>query len=356
MSYKSRFFLCWVAVGQALAVFAATVLPGSAQTVSLWLFDEPLGLYPSSVLDNSSENDFPLVIGRGGNLVDGKFGHALDPVEPPPIEFPLGASEFGLGPTSQLRSGTSPMTCCNATFAALMTSGENHLRKEVAFANATNGPLNLGDFDWTVEFWLRIMRPPGEEGVIWELGAGPRGINDEVTQLILDGDHDHFRLINRPSNSVLVIPSALVGMDKPVDKWRHCAFAYDAENGQLRHYVDGVLQRLPPRFALQAVPHGDEAYFTIGRDGQWERPLPGPIDELRFSRGQVYRSSFTPPASFATPRPHTRPKKIDLPLLWGPKSNTAHPTNDKLPVQLGGRKHIFLDNGYRGNGELRIHR
>ncbi len=235
------------------------------------------------------------------------------------------------------------MTWRNATFAALMTSGENHLRKEVAFANATDGPLNLGDFDWTVEFWLRIMRPPGEEGVIWELGAGPRGNNDEATQLILDGDHDHFRLVNRPSKTVLIIPSALVGMERPVDKWRHCAFVYDAENGQLRHYVDGVLQRLPPRCALQAVPHGDEAYFTIGRDGQWERPLPGPIDELRFSRGQVYRSSFTPPASFATPRPHTRPKKIDLPLLWGPKSNTAHPTNDKLPVQLGGRKHIFLD-------------
>jgi Concanavalin A-like lectin/glucanases superfamily len=343
MSCNRDFLLCWVAVAQALAVLMALVLPASGQTVSLWLFDEPLGLYPSSVLDNSSENDFPLVIGRGGVLVDGKFGHALDPVERPPIEFPLGESEFGLGPGQPSSSATSPMTWRNATFAALMTRGESHLRKEIAFANATDGPLNVGGHDWTVEFWLRIVRPPGEEGVVWELGAGPRASNDEVTRLILDRDHRNFRLINRPTKTVLVVPSALSVGNELAGTWHHCAFVYDAEASQLRHYVDGVLQPLPPRCVLQAVPHGDEAYFTIGRDGQWEHPLPGPIDELRFSRGQVYRGSFTPPSSFAPARLHPSPKKIDRPLLWGPKSTDADPVNDRRPIPLGNRKHVFLD-------------
>ncbi len=343
MSHRLRNLLNWFVLGPTLAASVVLVPPASGQTVSLWLFDEPLGLYPSSVLDNSSENDFPLVIGRGGVLVAGKFGHALDPVERPSIEFPRGESEFGLGPTLPSSNDTSPMTWRNATFAALMTRGENHLRKEIDFANATDSPLNLGNYDWTVEFWLRLVRPPGDEGVVWELGAGPRGANNLVTQLILDADHRNFRLINRPSNTSLVIPSALVGENKPVGAWRHCAFVYDAKEGQLRHYVDGVLQPLPPRCTLQAVPHGDEAYFTVGRDGQWKHPLPGPIDELRFSRGQVYHGSFAPPASFAPPRPHPWPKKISLPLLWGPNSKAVNQANDKRPIQLGSRKHVFLD-------------
>ncbi len=343
MPHKFSTLLCCAAIGQMLAVFVAFAEPVPAQTVSLWLFDESLGLYPSSVLDNSSNNDFPLVIGRGGVLVAGKFGQALDPVDRPPIDFPLGSSEFGLGPASLLSSGTTPMFWHNATFAALMTCGENHLRKEIGFANATDIPLNLGAFDWTVEFWLRIVRPPGKEGVVWELCGGPRGKNDDMTQLILDADHRGFSLINRPSRTVLAIPSALVGGREPADGWRHCAFVYDAKERQLRHYVDGVLQPLPPQCTLQAVAHGDEAYFSVGRDGRWERPLPGPIDELRFSRGQIYRHSFTPPSSFALPQPVVSPKKSGKPLLWGPESKNAKALNKNAPISLGNRKHLFLD-------------
>jgi hypothetical protein len=331
-------------IGRVLAITASVVLPASGQTVAIWLFDEPLGLYPSSVLDSSSNNDLPLVIGRGGVLVAGKFGNALDPVERPPIEFPLGEREFGLDPSaSSSGGGTSPMTWRNATFAALMTCGEKQLRKEVSFANATDSSLNLGNFDWTVEFWLRLIRPSGDVGVVWELGTGPRGTSNDVTRLVLEVDHRNFRLINRPSNTSLVIPSALAGEGVCGDTWCHCAFVYDSKERQLRHYVNGVLQRLPPQCTLKSVPHGDEAYFTIGRDGQWKHPLPGPIDELRFSRGQVYRSSFTPPASFAPSRHHLGPKKIGPPLLWPPKSSAVHPMNDNRPIQLGSRKHIFLD-------------
>ena len=49
-----------------------------AQTIALWQFNESKGLYPSHVLDDSSENDYPLVIGKKGKIVDGKFGNGLD--------------------------------------------------------------------------------------------------------------------------------------------------------------------------------------------------------------------------------------------------------------------------------------
>jgi len=44
-----------------------------AQTIALWLFDEPQGLYPSHVIDDASKNDYPLVIGRSGKIVKGNM-------------------------------------------------------------------------------------------------------------------------------------------------------------------------------------------------------------------------------------------------------------------------------------------
>ena len=55
---KTSYFLC------AILIFVCQ--NATSQTISLWLFDEPTGLYPSSVLENSSENDYPLVLGLGG--------------------------------------------------------------------------------------------------------------------------------------------------------------------------------------------------------------------------------------------------------------------------------------------------
>src|SRR4030095_13125992 len=71
------------------------------QTIALWPFDEQQGLYPSSVLSDESSNDYPLVLGLGGQVVPGKFGNALEPGEYP--AFPLPQSDnplFGLGPVA----------------------------------------------------------------------------------------------------------------------------------------------------------------------------------------------------------------------------------------------------------------
>ena len=180
----------------------------SAQTVALWLFDEQLGVYPSAVLNDASENDYPLVIGPGGMLVEGKFGNALDPIEQPAIVVPEGEMEFGLQrvPIPEGRT-VEPMTWFNANFCALMTSGEKHVRNEVGFVKATKTKLNLGDFDWTVEFWFMPMRDTGKDGVVFDVGTGPRAENDKYTQLLLNADLSGFTLINEPSGSSVLIPS-----------------------------------------------------------------------------------------------------------------------------------------------------
>ena len=255
----------------------------AAQTTALWLFDEQAGVYPSAVLNDASENDFPLVIGPGGMLVPGKFGNALDAVDQPEIVVPGGEREFGLEkvPVPEGRT-VEPITWFNAHFCALMTGGENHIRNEVGFRRPTHSKLNLGDFDWTVEFWYRGMREPDNDGVVFETGTGPRGENSKITALLLNADLQGFTLINAPSGSEVRIPSDPKALKPGSGKWHHMAFTYSAGEMQLRHYVNGRLQKLPGKAGVTALEAGDEDYMTIGRDSRWKRPLQGMIDELRF--------------------------------------------------------------------------
>ena len=188
-----------------LMVFSSLSTVSLAQTVALWPFDEQQGLYPSSVLSDVSSNDYPLVLGLGGQVVPGKFGNALEPGDYPAFPFPKSDNPlFGLGPVAT-RGGrkVEPLTWKTARFCALMTSGENHLRNEVGFANATETKLNLGDFDWTVEFWFLPVRKTAIEGVVFEVGRGPRGDSSEVTQLALTPDNRTFVLINQPTSTRL---------------------------------------------------------------------------------------------------------------------------------------------------------
>jgi hypothetical protein len=84
---------------------------------------------------------------------------------------------------------------------------------------------------------------------------------------------------------------------------------------------------------MAALPVGEEAYFTIGRDGLWNRPLRGVLDEFRISRARIYTGAFSPPESFATKLQVVRHVKGPLPLF----------ENDGEPLQLGSRKHVFID-------------
>jgi hypothetical protein len=311
----------------------------SAGTVALWLFDEQAEIYPSCLLGDASGNGHILVFGRGARIVEGRFGRALEPADAQPLKITstIHNPQFGLTelPTPAGRK-LPPMTWMNATFCALSTNGEKHLRTP-GFPNATDSKLNLGGFDWTLEFWFFATHDTAADGVVFEIGTGPRGENDRVTRLSLNRDRAAFTLVNQPSGTTLNIPSHPAALHKG---WHHLAFVYDSAARQLHHYVDGAPQRLPVKAALKALDHGDEAYLTIGRDGVWGRPLGGRLDEMRVSDQQVYTGAFHAPGSFSLTYGNGLPKvvlKAGPPLLFGKGADRTH------PVALGSRKHLFLD-------------
>ncbi len=315
------------------------------QTTALWTFDEQQGIYPSDVLNDVSDNNYPLVLGRGGMIVAGKFGNALEPLEQPAIKLPKkapeGAVKFGIFPLPKKPGDkVAPMSWANDNFCALMTSDQKHLRNLVGFANATDTKLNLGDFDWTVEFWFSPEKNTKESGTVFEIGSGPRGENNKITSLSLDADFKGFTLYNEPSGTKLFIPSNNKDLS-PGGGWHHLAFVYSAKDGQLKHYVDGILQKLPDKASLKSLEHGDAAYMSLGRDGLWKHPLQGKIDELRISEGEVYTSNFTPPSSMS---PLFNPKYTEGPLKKGPPLLFAYHKKVKIPVDLGSRKYLFFDN------------
>lgn len=342
--WKCRFHaLICCAIGVVLAQNSVTAPEAAVgKTLVLWLFDEQQGIYPSCTLEDASPNDYPLALGSGGQIVEGRFGGALEPLEQPKIELPLQNrySGFERQPKVDATRKTPPMDWSNANFCALMTRGETHLRQEVGFASATETALNLANSDWTVEFWYRATRKTDSEGVVLEIGGGPRGENDRVTRLSINADGQGFTFWNQPSGARVRMPSNATALSPESHNWHHFAFVYDAANKQLRHYVDGVRQLLPEKCSIQPLPVGSEDYLSIGRDGTWGHPLPGRIDELRISDSQVYTADFAPPDSFSK---FNRSDYKPATLQAGPPLLFAEAPPTVKPVALGGRKYLFID-------------
>ncbi len=320
-----------------VCIWSSAAQPATeAITIAQWTFDEPSWLYPSHVMDTTAGIDAPLVLGLGGRLVAGRHGNALSAEPYPAIVMPTEGQRtafLGRLPVPPGRT-QEPLTWPNAQFCALMTGGERHLRKEVSFANPTAGDLNLGDFDWTVEFWLQLAPAAAPTGVIFEIGTGPRGENDVVTRLALDTTAGEFVFLNQPSGTTRRLPiprAALAGSG-----WHHHAVVYDSVAAELRLFVDGQPQAPIKSVRLQRLPPGEEAYLSLGRDGGWRHPMPGAIDELRFSRGCRYRGGFSPPASFVPPSP---------PIKLARSESLRFPSDAPRTgvVALGSEKHVFID-------------
>src|SRR4030042_4824178 len=314
---------------------------GSSQTIALLTFDEQQVMYPSSVISDISDNDYPLVLGQGGRITDGKYGNALEPGEPVNINFPEGEKNFGLKviPVPKKRT-VEPMTWMNARFTALMTSGEVHLRKDVRFAQATSTKLNLGHFDWTVEFWYYPDTDNEDYGVVFEIGEGPRGENNHITRMEVNQHQKGFTLLNQPSGQKIFIPSDIM----KIGGWLHIAFVYSSSDRQIRHYVNGKLQPLPVMAEIKCLKEGSEDYFTLCRDGIWQHPLPGRIDELRFTACRMYKDEFLPPSSYSPfyqseVKENKNPQEV-LPLLF------SDDTGKEIIVELNGRKHLFIDDAF----------
>ncbi len=333
-------------------VLPLVVLPAAlvrAGTVALWLFDEQEGLYPSSILNDAGPQDWFLVLGRGGRIVPGRFGRAMEPVEPPlfaPVYEGVRSHEeftnadgyaFGLRPPPKKPGRTvEPMTWFNATFAAAFVNGDEHLRR-LPFPSPTKGGLNFGRGDFTVEFWFKPAPEGAEEGVVFEVGSGPRGENDIVTRLSFLPGAGEFRLFNQPAGATAQLKTDIAALRRG---WTHCAFVYEHARGELRHYVDGRRQSAA-RLKLQPLPAGAEDYFSLGRDGAWGRRLTGALDEMRLSDHALYREDFTVPGSFS--RRYGQPR-APLVLKQGPPLQFPGGKPANRVVELGGHKHLFIDN------------
>ena len=322
----------------------APALPG-AETVALWLFDEQDGFYPSSVLNDAGPDSFFLILGRGGVIAPGKFGNALRVSPPGPFTATVngmkeaGMITFGLkAPPLKPGRTVAPLTWANATFAAAFLNGDAHLRRE-PFANASDSRLNLGAGDWTVECWLRLDAAANAGGVVFELGAGPRGENDIRTRLSVAPGGSAFEFFNQPAGAPVRLPVIAGSLVR--ESWIHVALVHTG--GKLRLYLNGRAQGAAVTCASQALPHGDEAYFSLGRDGLWEHPLSGALDEVRFSTGAVYHDDFSLPGSFARMHNGGRtPVKLEAgkPLLF---AGSPAPVLD-----LGSRRHLFIDDALLG--------
>lgn len=271
------------------AIFTVSLIfvaPAGADTVALWLFDDPAGL---PIAHDSSGNGYHLTLGPDATIVaGGQFGGALDADA---------TTEDGLG----------------------------------AFRYRAEKPLNPGDEDWTLECWLKAKPGMVADNRIWGLsgvnyidygrGDSLQGLFVASRYLPLDGVESW----NKPTGDL-----------QADNQFHHFAVVYDSTAEQLRHYFNGQLQFTAPG-KWKDVPSGKAPYanvimpphypmLQIGcRDAyqQWNhreihqhdrhmKKFQGYIDEMRFSDEVVYHSDFTPPPSFARPTIHVWPSKISL--------------------------------------------
>lgn len=322
-----------------MILFACAQNYGQTRTIALWKFDESIGLYPSHALDDSSGNDYPLVIGKSARIIKGKFGNALDMTQEYPLETIFtGDTLFGLAKLPIPEGRTSvPMHWGNANFSALMASGEKHLRKQVGFVNPSETKLNLGPFDWTLSFWYKPLRNSTDKGVIFEIGTGPLQEKCSTTSLSVTGDKTGFHWTNDPLSKTIFIPSNQQYLsDASSGDWHHYAFVYNAKKQIVVHYVDG--KRISQsQLLIKPIIVSNEAYFSIGRDGFWQDPLPGALDDFEFSEGIKYNGNFNP-LSQETEETKVIPTK-GIPLLFSKTDNEA-------TLSLGSRKHVFIDGAF----------
>ena len=296
-------------------------------TVALWLFDDPpyanvtlTDAGPLQIdlrLETGAKRPLPIgfVEGERG-LAKGRFGDAL--------HLPVGEGSGVSWPRGHWVSfGSSPL---------------------FARGDEVPGRCNVGDLDWTLEVWLKASGEQAGRGVLFELrnesGEALRYCPAGVNALALEEGRTGFVLQSR----LLTFRERDVEISIPTDpdllndgEWHHLAFTFTAQERQMRHYVDGRLQPLPEKGGFLPLM-GRIVSLRVGRDIDGGQELHGLLDEMRLSDVVRYPAEFTPPESFSlNHRAAYEPARPDgPPLLFGPDAPEG-------PVQLGGRKHVFID-------------
>jgi hypothetical protein len=289
-----------------------------SNTVGLWLFDEIQ--YPYTTLTDASEYEYDLRLEDSGRLIAGKFGNALS--MSPGTGYNLYYAEW------------KGIVCAIHMAAPAGESsglwGPTIAPKRLLSALAGEG--------WTCEFWLKLS------AFNLTTGAASFKVRDAY------GGFEATCATNAASLSD--------------GQWHHVAFTASA--GQISHYLDGQLQADPvvSSIATQPVPdsnipeslaHTTYGIFddsrdyekfrqhrfnvSAGEDRRGNMQANGAIDELRLSNVVRYLGSFDLPDSVSRnyARIATSPEvPSGPPLLFAPDSGPG-------PVQLGSRKHLFID-------------
>jgi hypothetical protein len=309
-----------------------------SNTVALWLFDEIE--YPYTTLTDASEYEYDLRLEDAGELTEGKFGNALS--MSPGAGYNLYYAEW------------KGIVCAR------------HMAAPAGEPSGLWGPTiapkrllsALAGQSWTFEFWLKLSAVPSGEVAIVHLGHA----YDPGAAFNLTAGAVSFKVSDAyASLEATCATNAALLSD---GQWHHIAFTMSS--GQVKHYLDGQLQAdvVVSWIATQPVPDSnipeslaDTTYgifddsrdyerfrqhrfnLSVGEDRHGNIQANGAIDELRFSNLVRYQSSFELPDSVSrnyvriatTPAVPTGP-----PLLFMPDAPAG-------PVQLGSRKHVFID-------------
>jgi hypothetical protein len=296
--------------------------------LALWLFDETA--YPNVTLTDAGplhadlrietgrERPLPasMIAGRRG-LVPGKFGNALAL----PIEDRIG------------------VVWATSRFPLYDASGHPERGDEAPES------LNLGYLDWTIECWFQAIGRQQGHAVLWEvrnraIEYAPAGrFPPSVNSLHIDDGRQGFFLVCHPvAGEFLRIPSDPAKLND--GRWHHLAFTFTRAERQIRHYLDGRLQPLPPKGGWLPMM-GQIASLRIGRDINGDNELAGALDEFRVSDVVRYPNDFTPPGTFASRHRRVssaKPGPTGPPPLFGPPAAAK-----TQPLPLGNRKHVFID-------------
>jgi hypothetical protein len=309
-----------------------------SNTVALWLFDETE--YPYTTLTDAGEYEYDLRLEDSGRLIAGKFGNALS--MSPGAGYNLYYAEWkGIlcamhmaAPAGEPSGLWGPTIAPHRLLAAL-----------------------AGD-DWTCEFWLKLSAVPSGEVAVVHLGNG----YDPGAAFNLTAGATSFKVSDAYAGFEATCATNAASLSD--GQWHHVAFNTSA--GQISHYLDGQLQADPvvSLIPIQPVPDSnipeslahttygifddskDHEKFrqhrfnvSVGEDRRGNMQANGAIDELRFSNVARYAGSFDLPYSVSRnyTRIATSPEvPSGPPLLFAPDSAPG-------PVQLGSRKHLFID-------------
>lgn len=331
----------WVAGAPAVPA-AARDAGADPHTVALWLFDEPM--YPNVVLTDASGHGYDLRLQSAYAkwLVETEGKKGEPPAEPLHVagKYGLVAGRYGRAvyvPDAKLAQVTFVDNRQRYSSASVLGRG-----------SAVPERLNLGYFDWTIEFWFKAkgnQDVPADIFVLRNERDYPRGLAAENALRLLPGRREFALTARTVAPSPSWVPGD-VGATYSIDvriptnpavlgdgAWHHVAFTYTASERQVRHAIDGRMQTLPEKGGFLPML-GVLTQFGFGSG------LNALLDEYRISNVVRYRAPFTPPESFSRnygpeARPPNRPN--GPPLLFGADS----PRTGVVP--LGSRKHVFID-------------